>query len=230
MPGLSTGAPCGLWISVPAADYVFYDPDTSRLHAEHIILHELAHMLSGHSNALAPRGPGASELAGGSTAGSGPDEGRSGRAARDTGDLGPADRNSTGNLGPADRNSTGSLGPAARSSAAGSGLDGAIRNGTYGSELGVPAQNDADGDGLGWTGPEGGGLSLSAAALARLVPDLDPRTVRTVLGRVSYTTSQEREAEMLASLIRARAAEPVAPVDLPGRTLSRVADVLKFRP
>ena len=51
-----------------------------------------------------------------------------------------------------------------------------------------------------------------------------------MLGRVSYTTAQEREAEMLASLIRARAAEPVAPADLPGRTLSRVADVLKFRP
>ncbi|MGA5301055.1 hypothetical protein ACPCHT_14065 [Nucisporomicrobium flavum] len=122
-PGLSAGAPCGLWISVPTADYVFYDPDTSRLHAEHIVLHELAHMLSGHTTKL----------------------------------------------------------------------------------------------------------DVSGGALARLVPDLDPRTVRTVLGRVSYTTSQEREAEMLASLIRARAAEPVAPPDLPGGTLSRVADVLNFR-
>lgn len=121
--GLASGAPCGLWISVPAADYVFYDPDTSRLHAEHIVLHELGHMLSGHTT----------------------------------------------------------------------------------------------------------GLDLDNAAVARLVPDLDPRTVETILGRVSYTTAQEREAEMLASLIRARAAQDRR-ADLPGGTLGRVADVLKFRP
>ncbi|MEV4709062.1 hypothetical protein [Actinoplanes sp. NPDC049316] len=124
MPGLNAGAPCGLWISVPTADYVFYDPGTSRIHAEHIVLHELAHMLSRHMT----------------------------------------------------------------------------------------------------------GLDVSGGALGRLMPDLDPRTVQTVLGRVAYTTYQEREAEMLASLIRARAAEPEAPSDLPGGTLSRVADVLNFRP
>lgn len=122
MPGLSVGAPCGLWISVPTADYVFYDPDTSRLHAEHIVLHELGHMLSEHS-----------------------------------------------------------------------------------------------------TGIDGGGT------LARLVPDLDPKTVETILGRVSYTTAQEQEAEMLASLIRARSAPQPADEDRPGGTLGRVADVLKFQ-
>ena len=52
VPGLSAGAPCGLWISVPTADYVCYDPDTSRLHAEHIVLHELGHMLSGHRTGI----------------------------------------------------------------------------------------------------------------------------------------------------------------------------------
>ncbi|MFI5938400.1 hypothetical protein [Actinoplanes sp. NPDC051494] len=118
--GLGTGTPCGLWISLPDADYVFYDPGTSRLHAEHIVLHELAHMLSGHTT----------------------------------------------------------------------------------------------------------GLDVSGGALARLVPDLDPRTVERMLGRVSYTTTQEREAEMLASLIRARS----GPGPLAGRTVSRFADALRFRP
>jgi hypothetical protein len=123
MPGLTAGAPCGLWISVPTADYVFYDPGTSRLHAEHIVLHELGHMLSGHTT----------------------------------------------------------------------------------------------------------GLDVSGGALARLVPDLDPSTVTTILGRVSYTTAQEREAEMLASLIRARSGPETTGDDRPGGTLGRVADVLNFQ-
>jgi hypothetical protein len=113
VPGLSAGAPCGLWIGTDRADHVFYDPGTSPLHAEHIVLHELAHILSGHSG----------------------------------------------------------------------------REGT----------------------------------LAGLFPDLDPDTVTRVLGRVNYTSAQEREAEMMASLIRGRS----------GRTartpLGRVADVFGFR-
>ena len=126
MPGLSAGAPCGLWISVPTADYVFYDPETSRLHAEHIVLHELSHMISGHTTGI---------------------------------DAGPA-----------------------------------------------------AGDG----------------AVGRLVPDLDPRTIDTILGRASYTTAQEREAETLASLIRARSAQGPATGRRPSDTLGRIADVLNF--
>ncbi|WP_306212397.1 hypothetical protein [Actinoplanes sp. RD1] len=121
MPGLEAGAPCGLWIAAGDADYVFYDPGTSRLHAEHIVLHELAHMLSGHST----------------------------------------------------------------------------------------------------------GLDVSGGAIARLAPDVDPATVSRILGRVSYTTTQEREAEMLASLIRARSAGVRARPG--GGTLGILADVLKFR-
>jgi hypothetical protein len=112
VPGLSAEAPCGLWIGTASADHVFYDPGTSPLHAEHIVLHELAHILSGHSG--------------------------------------------------------------------------------------------ADG------------------AMARLFPDLDPATVSRVLGRVSYTNAQEREAEMMASLIRGRSARP------PGTTPGRVADAFGF--
>jgi hypothetical protein len=91
VPGLSTGAPCGLWIGTAGADHVFYDPGTSPLHAEHIVLHEVAHILSGHA------GPG--------------------------------------------------------------------------------------------------------TGFGRLFPDLDPATVERVLGRAGYPTAQEREAEMMASLV-----------------------------
>jgi hypothetical protein len=108
VPGLSTHAPCGVWIGTPETDHVFYDPGTSPLHAEHIVLHELAHILSGHGS--------------------------------------------------------------------------------------------------------------PAAAF----PDLDPRTVTKVLGRVAYTTAQEREAEMMASLIRGRSARP------PRTTMGRVAHVFGF--
>jgi hypothetical protein len=113
VPGLSSHAPCGIWIGTPEADHVFYDPGTSPLHAEHIVLHELAHILSGHN---------------------------------------------------------------------------------------------LEGDG----------------SLAGLFPDLDPATVTRVLGRVGYTTVQEREAEMMASLIRGRSARP------PGTTLGRVAHTFGF--
>jgi hypothetical protein len=133
MPGLSAGLPCGLWISVESADYVFYDPETSQLHAEHIVLHELSHMLSGHTT-------------------------------------------------------------------------------------GVNASRDGKGS---------GGMG-SGGGIDRLVPDLDPRTINTILGRVSYTTTQEREAEMLASLIRARSAFGAATGHRSEDTLGRVADVLKF--
>lgn len=127
MPGLSAGAPCGLWFAVPTADYVFYDPDTSQLHAEHIVLHELSHMLSGHTTNVQA------------------------------------------------------------------------------------------------------GAEVSGGTLQQLAPDLDPRTITTMLGRAGYTTAQEQEAEMLASLIRARSAAGPPPQHGPGDALGRVADVLKFR-
>ena len=123
VPGLGAGAPCGLWVGTAQADHVFYDPGTSPLHAEHIVLHELAHILSEHS------------LSGHSLSGHTPDEDDS---------------------------------------------------------------------------------------LARLFPDLDPATVTRVLGRVAYTTAQEREAEMMASLIRGRSARP------PRTTLGRVAHAFGF--
>ncbi len=43
---------CGLWIATPDADHIFYERDTTPLHQEHIILHELSHVLCGHSAPL----------------------------------------------------------------------------------------------------------------------------------------------------------------------------------
>jgi hypothetical protein len=111
--GPSAGLLCGLWLGLPTADYVFYDPGTSPLHAEHIVLHEIAHILCGHS-----------------------------------------------------------------------------------------------------AGPAG------SAALAQLFPDLDPALVSRALGRTGHTTEQEREAEMLASMIR------TAGAPVPDDPLGRIAGAL----
>ncbi|MFF5447726.1 ImmA/IrrE family metallo-endopeptidase [Streptomyces sp. NPDC012888] len=39
---------CGLWVGTATTDYVFYEAQTSPLHQEHIVLHELGHILFGH--------------------------------------------------------------------------------------------------------------------------------------------------------------------------------------
>lgn len=40
--------PCGMWLALPNTDVVFYETATSRVHREHIIVHELAHLLAAH--------------------------------------------------------------------------------------------------------------------------------------------------------------------------------------
>ncbi|MER5963208.1 hypothetical protein [Streptomyces sp. NPDC002057] len=40
------------------------------------------------------------------------------------------------------------------------------------------------------------------------LPDLDPRMVGRILGRTNYSTRQEREAELLASMLRTGADQP----------------------
>lgn len=45
---LPADAPHGLWIRSGERDYIIYERATSPLHQEHIILHELAHLLCGH--------------------------------------------------------------------------------------------------------------------------------------------------------------------------------------
>ena len=39
----------GFWLAGGSTDYIFYAQDATPPHQEHIILHELAHILSGHS-------------------------------------------------------------------------------------------------------------------------------------------------------------------------------------
>jgi hypothetical protein len=46
----------GLWVATRDVDYICYERDTSRLHQEHIILHELGHLLCGHTSVEASPG------------------------------------------------------------------------------------------------------------------------------------------------------------------------------
>ncbi|MFJ3924752.1 hypothetical protein [Streptomyces sp. NPDC090022] len=41
---------CGLWVGTSSVDYVFYEAQTTPLHQEHIVLHELGHILFGHNS------------------------------------------------------------------------------------------------------------------------------------------------------------------------------------
>jgi hypothetical protein len=53
VPGVSgTDAPCGVWIATENADHIFHEAATSPLHQDHIILHEIGHMLLGHRSIL----------------------------------------------------------------------------------------------------------------------------------------------------------------------------------
>lgn len=40
--------PCGMWLALPDVDVVFFEVGTTQLHREHIIVHELAHMIAAH--------------------------------------------------------------------------------------------------------------------------------------------------------------------------------------
>lgn len=39
---------CGLWIATDIDDHIFYEQRTSRSHQQHIVLHEIGHMLFNH--------------------------------------------------------------------------------------------------------------------------------------------------------------------------------------
>src|SRR5690606_3208973 len=45
---LNTPQLYGIWFATDTADYITYERSTSRLHQEHIIAHELAHIVRGH--------------------------------------------------------------------------------------------------------------------------------------------------------------------------------------
>ena len=49
IPGMTD--PCGVWIATDSTDYIAFDSATSPLHGDHIILHELGHLLCEHDSA-----------------------------------------------------------------------------------------------------------------------------------------------------------------------------------
>ncbi|WP_199807684.1 ImmA/IrrE family metallo-endopeptidase [Streptomyces griseus] len=99
-PGGAVVGACGVWLATATDDHIFYENQTSRVHQEHIVLHELGHLLFNHH-----------------------------------------------------------------------------------------AVND----------------TMYTDVMGSFLPDLDPRMVTHLLGRTNYTTRQEQEAEMLASVIRTSA-------------------------
>jgi hypothetical protein len=48
--GSGEGVPCGTWLATDDADYIFVEEGTSAFHRDHILLHELGHMLCGHDS------------------------------------------------------------------------------------------------------------------------------------------------------------------------------------
>ncbi|MGX7828538.1 hypothetical protein ACTG9Q_25940 [Actinokineospora sp. 24-640] len=45
---MTSAQPCGMWVATGDTDWVFYDAETTRAHQEHIILHEIGHMVCHH--------------------------------------------------------------------------------------------------------------------------------------------------------------------------------------
>ncbi|MBE1463768.1 hypothetical protein [Kibdelosporangium phytohabitans] len=49
---LGPGTPCGMLISTDDVEYVYYAANTSTVHADHIALHEIGHLVFGHHASL----------------------------------------------------------------------------------------------------------------------------------------------------------------------------------
>ncbi|NJC71910.1 hypothetical protein HC031_19635 [Planosporangium thailandense] len=47
---LPVPGPFGLWIASASADYILYQRETSRTHQDHIVLHEVGHILADHQS------------------------------------------------------------------------------------------------------------------------------------------------------------------------------------
>lgn len=49
VPVAMTEQPCGMWVATGEADWIFVDVGTSPAHQEHIVLHEIGHLICGHT-------------------------------------------------------------------------------------------------------------------------------------------------------------------------------------
>jgi hypothetical protein len=49
VPHRELASPCGLWIALPDVDMVFYEAETSGRRHEHAVLHQLGHVVCGHT-------------------------------------------------------------------------------------------------------------------------------------------------------------------------------------
>ncbi|MFD9511227.1 hypothetical protein [Streptomyces mirabilis] len=47
---LPVPGPFGAWIATGASDYIIYQRETTKSHQDHIILHEVGHILAGHDS------------------------------------------------------------------------------------------------------------------------------------------------------------------------------------
>jgi Zn-dependent peptidase ImmA (M78 family) len=45
---LPVPGPFGLWLATAAADYIVFQSETTRMHQDHIVLHEIGHILADH--------------------------------------------------------------------------------------------------------------------------------------------------------------------------------------
>lgn len=59
----TAGGPCGLWLQQADRDVIVYAADTSPVHQDHIILHEIGHMIAEHGSGCALAIGAARELA-----------------------------------------------------------------------------------------------------------------------------------------------------------------------
>lgn len=73
-------------------------------------------------------------------------------------------------------------------------------------------------------------LPAPAPLPKRVVSRLDPDMVRSVLGRTRYTHQDEREAELIATLLQHRIHRPGAPTEAPAdQTIDRISRTLLGR-
>lgn len=47
---LPVPGPFGLWLATASTDYIVYQAETTRMHQDHIILHEVGHILADHAS------------------------------------------------------------------------------------------------------------------------------------------------------------------------------------